>query len=170
MLIGYILLGMFVICTLFSAASGASPAAGGSVMEGAQEAVSFCVSVAGGVCLWSAVLELMERCGVSAALSRALRPLLRGLFPRAAEDAEILAALSENVGANLLGLVMSLMEQAEKKFDDGATRKEWVMAMVKASADYINYPVDEDTLSKMIDSLCDMSKVVNGKNQEVDAE
>ena len=75
MLIGYILLGMFVICTLFSAASGASPAAGGSVMEGAQEAVSFCVSVAGGVCLWSAVLELMERCGVSAALSRALRPL-----------------------------------------------------------------------------------------------
>ena len=104
MLIGYILLGMFVICTLFSAASGASPAAGGSVMEGAQEAVSFCVSVAGGVCLWSAVLELMERCGVSAALSRALRPLLRGLFPRAAEDAEILAALSENVGANLLGL------------------------------------------------------------------
>ena len=44
------------------------------------------------------------------------------------------------------------------------------MAMVKASADYINYPVDEDTLSKMIDSLCNMSKVVNGKNQEVDAE
>lgn len=50
------------------------------------------------------------------------------------------------------------------------------MAMVKASADYINYPVDEDTLSKMIDSLCDMSKVVNGsggdrgKNQEADAE
>lgn len=48
--------------------------------------------------------------------------------------------------------------------------------MVKASADYINYPVDEDTLSKMIDSLCDMSKVVNGssgdkgKNQEADAE
>ena len=38
------------------------------------------------------------------------------------------------------------------------------MAMVKASADYINYPVDEDTLSKMIDSLCDMSKVVNGTN------
>ena len=79
-------------------------------------------------------------------------------------------ATKEKNWANLLGLVMSLMEQAEKKFDDGATRKEWVMAMVKASADYINYPVDEDTLSKMIDSLCDMSKVVNGKNQEVDAE
>lgn len=85
-------------------------------------------------------------------------------------------ATKEKNWANLLGLVMSLMEQAEKKFDDGATRKEWVMAMVKASADYINYPVDEDTLSKMIDGLCDMSKVVNGsgsdngKKQEADAE
>ena len=28
----------------------------------------------------------------------------------------------------LLGLVINLMEQAEKKFTDGATRKEWVMA------------------------------------------
>ena len=67
-------------------------------------------------------------------------------------------------------LVTSYMERAETMFEKGADRKEWVMAMVKASADYINYPVDEDTLSKMIDSLCDMSKVVNGKNQEVDAE
>ena len=75
-------------------------------------------------------------------------------------------ATKEKNWANLLGLVMSLMEQAEKKFDDGATRKEWVMAMVKASADYINYPVDEDTLSKMIDSLCDMSKIVNGTTEQ----
>lgn len=75
-------------------------------------------------------------------------------------------ATKEKNWTNLLGLVMSLMEQAEKKFDDGATRKEWVMAMVKASADYINYPVDEDTLSKMIDSLCDMSKIVNGTTEQ----
>ena len=40
------------------------------------------------------------------------------------------------------------------------------MAMVKASADFINYPVDEDALSKMIDSLCDMSKVVNGTTEQ----
>ena len=61
-------------------------------------------------------------------------------------------------------LVTSYMERAETMFEKGADRKEWVMAMVKASADYINYPVDEDTLSKMIDSLCDMSMVVNGTN------
>lgn len=63
----------------------------------------------------------------------------------------------------LLKLVTNLMEEAEKKFATGAERKEWVLAMVKASADTINYPIDLEEVSKLIDSLCDMSKIVNGK-------
>lgn len=74
-------------------------------------------------------------------------------------------ATQEKNWANLLGFVMSLMEQAEKKFDDGATRKEWVMAMAKASASYVNYPINDEALSEMIDALCDMSKIVNGKTE-----
>lgn len=104
MLIGYILLAIFVICTLAAPALGNSAAAGAAVLEGAQEAVSFCLAIGGGVCLWSAVMELMERCGISALLSRGLMPVLRRLFPRGAQDKAILSALSENVSANLLGL------------------------------------------------------------------
>lgn len=70
------------------------------------------------------------------------------------------AAQEKNWNA-LLGLVIDLMEQAEKKFTDGATRKEWVMAMVQTSAEYINYPVDSVALGNLIDTLCDMSKIVN---------
>ena len=70
------------------------------------------------------------------------------------------AAQEKNWNA-LLGLVIDLMEQAEKKFTDGATRKEWVMAMVQTSAEYINYPIDNVALGKLIDTLCDMSKIVN---------
>lgn len=70
------------------------------------------------------------------------------------------AAQEKNWNA-LLGLVIDLMEQAEKKFTDGATRKEWVMAMVQTSAEYINYPMDSVSLGKLIDTLCDMSKIVN---------
>lgn len=39
--------------------------------------------------------------------------------------------------------------------------KEWVLAMLKASADGINYDIDYDAIADMIDSLCDMSKVIN---------
>ena len=70
------------------------------------------------------------------------------------------AAQEKNWNA-LLGLVMKLMEQAEKKFADGATRKEWVMAMVQTSAEYINYPVDIQALSDLIDNLCNLTKKVN---------
>ena len=40
-------------------------------------------------------------------------------------------ATQEKNWAALLGLVISLMEEAETKFTDGATRKELVMAMVQ---------------------------------------
>lgn len=70
-------------------------------------------------------------------------------------------AIQEKNWGNLLGLVIELMQEAEVKFEDGVTRKEWVMSMVKSSAQYLNYPLDTEALSNMIDALCGMSKVVN---------
>ena len=70
-------------------------------------------------------------------------------------------AVQEKNWAALLDLLIDLMEEAELKFEDGATRKEWVMAMVQTSSEYLNYPVDTQALSTMIDTLCDMSKVLN---------
>lgn len=70
-------------------------------------------------------------------------------------------ATKEKNWNKMLDLVIDLMEEAESKFAEGADRKEWVLAMVKASADSINYDVDIEAVSAMIDSLCDMSKVVN---------
>lgn len=61
----------------------------------------------------------------------------------------------------VLAKVMDLMETAETKFAEGAERKEWVLAMLKASADGINYDIDYDAIADMIDDLCDMSKIIN---------
>lgn len=70
-------------------------------------------------------------------------------------------ATQEKNWGTLLGLLIDLMEEAEEKFNDGVTRKEWVMAMVQTSAEYINYPLDTEALGNLIDTLCDMSKVIN---------
>ncbi len=70
-------------------------------------------------------------------------------------------ATQERNWGPLLGLVVDLMEEAEVKFADGATRKEWVLAMVQTSAEYVSYPMDTDALSDMIDALCDLTNVVN---------
>lgn len=70
---------------------------------------------------------------------------------------------AERNWTKLLELVMRLMQEAESKFDNGEERKDWVLMMVKASADTIDYPIDLNVVSNMIDGLCGMSKVVNTK-------
>ena len=104
MLIGLIILTMYVLSGLYAAYSGSAAQAGSAVLEGAGAAVSFCLSIGGAVCLWSAAAELLERSGAAAWLSRLLRPALIRLFPASGRDGKIIAALSENVSANLLGL------------------------------------------------------------------
>ncbi len=100
----FLLFAILLLSTLFSLIFGTSMETGSSMFEGAGKAVEFSLSIGGGICLWSAVMELMERCGVASAISKALRPLLIRLFPCAARDRETLDALSQNVSANLLGL------------------------------------------------------------------
>lgn len=104
MLISYALLLLFVLSSLASPALGTAREAGAAVLQGAEEALRFTLAIGGGICLWSGVMELMERCGISTALARGLRPVLKRLFPLGAGRGEILSALAENVSANLLGL------------------------------------------------------------------
>ena len=78
----------------------------------------------------------------------------------------IKTAIKEKNWAKLLELLTTLMKEAEVKFETGAERKEWVMMAIKASAETINYEIDEAVISDLIDQLCAMSKVVNGKKEE----
>jgi len=96
--------GMVALSLVCGALTGNLGALGGAALEGARSAVELCVSMAGVMCLWTGVMEVLERSGATALLARAFHPLLRRLFPRASRDAETLAALSANLSANLLGL------------------------------------------------------------------
>lgn len=70
-------------------------------------------------------------------------------------------AIKEKNWNKLLEMVMEYMKVAETKFQTGAEKREWVIVMIKASADTLNYDVDLEAVGQMIDSLCAMSKVVN---------
>ncbi len=74
-------------------------------------------------------------------------------------------AVREKNWNRMLDLVMQLMETAETKFESGTEKKEWVLAMVKASSGTINYDIDMGAISELIDSLCAMSKVVNAPQE-----
>ena len=96
--------GMVVLSLLFGIATGNLEKVANGALEGARTAVELSLSMAGILCLWTGVMEVMNACGISAGLARLFRPLLRRLLPDASRDEETLAAVSANVSANLLGL------------------------------------------------------------------
>ena len=96
--------GMVAAAILCGLATGRGPEVAAAAMEGARAAVDLCLSIAGMLCLWSGVMEVMRRSGLSGQLSRLLRPVLGRLFPEAAGDQRIMDSISANVSANLLGL------------------------------------------------------------------
>ena len=70
----------------------------------------------------------------------------------------------------LLELITNYMEDAEQKFATGAERKDYVVLAIKASADTLNYEIDLELVSKLIDDLCAMSKKVNAPKLEESTE
>ena len=100
----YFLTGFLLLALVFGGACGRLAEVSAAAMEGAGAAVELCLSMAGAICLWSGVMTLMDRCGLSEKLAKLLRPVLRRVLPQASRDRETMAALSANVSANLLGL------------------------------------------------------------------
>ena len=62
------------------------------------------LSIAGMLCLWTGVMEVMRQSGLADKLSSLLAPVLRRLFPQAAKDRDTMDSISANLSANLLGL------------------------------------------------------------------
>ena len=96
--------GMVTLSLLFGVLSGNLDAVAGAALDGARSAIELSLSMAGVLCLWSGVMEIMNACGLSAGLAKLFRPVLRRLLPNACRDEETLSAVSANVSANLLGL------------------------------------------------------------------
>ena len=96
--------GMVVISILCALATGRGPEVAAAAVEGTSAAVELSLSIAGMLCLWTGVMEVMRQSGLADKLSRLLAPVLRGLYPQAAKDQDTMDSISANVSANLLGL------------------------------------------------------------------
>jgi len=96
--------GMVILSVVFGLVTGRLNEVAAAAMDGAASAVDLCFSMAGVMCLWSGVMEVMDRSGITGRLAAWFRPLLCHLLPEAAKDSETLSAVSACVAANLLGL------------------------------------------------------------------
>lgn len=102
-----------------------------ATVQGAQSGMQLAISLAGAICLWTGVGKLMEKIGLTALLSKLLRPLLNRIFPSAKYDTILAGSLSANICANFLGLgnaatpmgIQAAQRMAAKRKDGTATNE-----------------------------------------------
>ena len=104
MLLNFLWFGLILLSVLADLCSGQPFSSSQAALAGAAAGIELTLSLAGPICLWSALARAMEQTGLTAWLCRALRPGLRRLFPACAADEEGFSSLCGNLAANLLGL------------------------------------------------------------------
>ena len=63
--------------------------------------------------------------------------------------------------SKLVVIVTNFIAEAETLYSDGASKKEYVINSIMAISKTIDYPIDREMLSELIDSLVTLSKKVN---------
>ena len=75
-----------------------------SAIDGADRAVRLVISMGGVMCLWTGVMKIADRGGITKAVSKILSPLLSRIMPDYDTDSPAMTAVSANITANMLGL------------------------------------------------------------------
>ncbi len=78
--------------------------ASAAALESAGKAVTLSLGLAGAMALWLGLVKVAEEAGLVRALARAVRPLMRRLFPGVPPEHPAMGAMLMNVAANVLGL------------------------------------------------------------------
>jgi hypothetical protein len=73
------------------------------------------------------------------------------------------AAIQEKNWSKIMKLVLNLMTEAEKVYSTGAERKQYVIGSLESIQDTLNYQIDMEQISKMIDEIVKASKTINAE-------
>lgn len=103
-MINYIWAGMVIFSVIAAAFGGNADILSSAIISSASDAVNLCIRLGGTICLWGGLMEIAEESGLTAAVCRALSPLLKIVFPKMDMKGKTAKAISMNVTANMLGL------------------------------------------------------------------
>ena len=101
-MINYIWAIIFLASFGYACISGNLTAFGSALMESSQGAVSFILSLAGIMAMWSGLMKIAEETGLINKLSRLLLPFTTMLFPRQ-KDPETLSYIIMSFMSNIFG-------------------------------------------------------------------
>jgi spore maturation protein SpmA len=104
-MLNWIWLAFLLIAVLVGGFTGKLPQMTTGAFETASDAVmKIALPLVGLMAIWLGIMRLAERSGLVQVIARALRPLLRLLFPEVPPDDPAMGAMVMNMAANMLGL------------------------------------------------------------------
>lgn len=103
-MLNYIWMGMLVVGFLLGMLNGRTEEVVKAAIDSAGYAVQMGIGLLGILCLWSGLMGIAEKSGLTNVLAGLARPVLRLLFPEIAKNNAAMGAILMNLSANFLGL------------------------------------------------------------------
>lgn len=103
-MLNYIWAFMILIGVLYGAVTGNMEAVTNAAIDSAGEAVSLCITMIGVMSLWVGLMEIAQKSGLIAKMTRGIQPFVSFMFPRIPKDHIAREYISTNIIANVMGL------------------------------------------------------------------
>lgn len=103
-MLNYVWMGMLVVGFLLGILNGRTNEVVKAAIDSAGYAVQLGIGLLGILCLWSGLMAIAEKSGLTNMLARLSRPFLRLLFPEISGNNTAMGAILMNLSANFLGL------------------------------------------------------------------
>ena len=103
-MLNYIWAFMIMIGVVYGAVAGRMAEVTNAALDSAGDAVSLCITMIGVMALWVGLMEIAQKSGLIAKLTRGIQPFIRFLFPRIPEGHPAREYIATNLIANVLGL------------------------------------------------------------------
>jgi spore maturation protein A len=103
-MLNYIWFGLMAISLIVAIFNGTAEAVSTAAIESAKTAVEIALGLIGVMTLWLGIMRIAEAAGLVVLLGRALRPVLRWLFPDVPAEHPAAGAIVLSTAANMLGL------------------------------------------------------------------
>ena len=103
-MLNYIWFGLMAVALVVAAFNGTAEAVTRGAVESASTAVQIAIGLVGIMTLWLGMMRIAEAAGLVTLVGRALRPILRWLFPEVPDGHPAAGAIVLATAANMLGL------------------------------------------------------------------